>query len=141
MAVERVCWAPAGVWAWGICRQNVVAQDRSQFRHIMPPNKDCGGSCATWAFSMTELKMPLPKPASSSANYAEATGVFEAYVELGDTVEVGMPAGAIHFTETPWCEPHPVFFSHGGTVLCKRRPARAKIGDCLFVTGTAVDVH
>ncbi|MDX8470174.1 succinylglutamate desuccinylase/aspartoacylase family protein [Mesorhizobium sp. VK23B] len=70
--------------------------------------------------------------------YAEATGVFEAYVELGDTVEARTPAGAIHCTDTPWRDPQPVFFSHGGTVLCKRSPARAKIGDCLFVTGTPV---
>ncbi|PSH60879.1 deacylase [Phyllobacterium sophorae] len=71
--------------------------------------------------------------------YAEATGVFEAYVGLGETMEAGTQAGVVHFTETPWRDPHPVFFRHGGVVLCKRSPARVKIGDCLFVTGTAVE--
>ncbi|MGH0348103.1 succinylglutamate desuccinylase/aspartoacylase family protein [Sinorhizobium meliloti] len=70
--------------------------------------------------------------------YAQATGVFEAYVGLGETVEAGMPAGAVHFTETPWRAPHPVAFMSSGVVLCKRSPARVKIGDCLFVTGTPV---
>lgn len=70
--------------------------------------------------------------------YAQAAGVFEAYVGLGDAVESGTPAGAVHFTETPWRTPHPVAFTSGGVVLCKRSPARVKIGDCLFVTGTPV---
>lgn len=71
--------------------------------------------------------------------FAEATGVFEAYVGLGETVQAGAPAGAIHFTETPWRKPHPVVFTSSGTVLCKRSPARTKIGDCLYVIGAALD--
>ena len=72
--------------------------------------------------------------------YATATGVFEAYVRLGDVVADGDPAGAIHFTETPWRAPEPIFFGKGGTVLNRRAPARTKIGDCLFVLGTPLDV-
>ncbi|MDQ7251030.1 succinylglutamate desuccinylase/aspartoacylase family protein [Dongia sedimenti] len=69
--------------------------------------------------------------------YATAAGLFEAYVRLGDVVAPGDPAGAIHFTETPWRAPEIVAFKSGGTVLNRRAPARTKIGDCLFVLGTA----
>ncbi|UCI31764.1 succinylglutamate desuccinylase/aspartoacylase family protein [Mesorhizobium sp. B4-1-4] len=71
--------------------------------------------------------------------YALATGVFEPYVKLGQTVADGDVAGAIHFTETPWREPEIVRFKMGGTVLKRRAPARTKIGDCLFTTGTRLD--
>lgn len=71
--------------------------------------------------------------------YAEATGVFEAYFELGETVKAGDPAGAIHFIETPWRAPHPVTFQQSGTILCRRSPARTRIGDGLYVLGTPLD--
>lgn len=73
--------------------------------------------------------------------YATATGIFEACVKLGDVVKAGDPAGAIHFTETPWRTPEPVTFKRGGTVLCRRSPARTKIGDSLFVLGTPCDMY
>jgi len=68
--------------------------------------------------------------------YATASGVFEAYVKLGDVVAEGDPAGAIHFPETPWRAPEPIVFGKGGTVLSRRAPARTAIDDCLFVLGT-----
>lgn len=71
--------------------------------------------------------------------YAAATGVLEPAVKPGDVVAAGDPAGAIHFTETPWRAPEPVVFAHAGTVLAKRAPARTRIGDCLFVLGTPID--
>ena len=67
--------------------------------------------------------------------YATATGLFEPYVDLGQDVEAGDPAGAIHVTETPWREPEPVRFTRNGVVLKKRAPARTNIGDCLFALG------
>jgi len=72
--------------------------------------------------------------------YASAAGVFESYVRLGDVVADGDPAGAIHFTETPWRQPEPIVFAKGGTVLNRRSPARTRIGDCLFVLGTPLDL-
>jgi predicted deacylase len=71
--------------------------------------------------------------------YSCATGVFESYVKLGELVADGQPAGAIHFTETPWRQPEIVRFNKGGTVLNRRAPARTKIGDCLFTLGTRQD--
>ncbi|WP_288142734.1 succinylglutamate desuccinylase/aspartoacylase family protein [Mesorhizobium sp.] len=69
--------------------------------------------------------------------YSSATGVFEPYARLGDSVADGDAAGAVHFTETPWREPEVIIFKNGGTVLNRRAPARTKIGDCLFALGTS----
>lgn len=68
--------------------------------------------------------------------YSTATGVFEAYAKIGDVVADGAPAGAVHFTETPWRAPEIISFRKGGTILKRRAPARTKIGDCLFALGT-----
>ena len=70
--------------------------------------------------------------------YAPDSGLFEPYVELGDEVTAGQPAGAIHFQDTPWREPTVVKFARAGTVICKRVPGRSERGDCLFHLGTDV---
>ncbi|WP_108522389.1 succinylglutamate desuccinylase/aspartoacylase family protein [Bradyrhizobium algeriense] len=67
--------------------------------------------------------------------YAPAKGLFEPFVNLGDTVSDGQEAGRIHFTEEPWRKPVTVHFGVGGIVLCRRFLARANLGDCLFNTG------
>ncbi len=59
-------------------------------------------------------------------------GLFEPYVELGDRVERGQPAGAVHCPETPWREPTLAAFDRAGLVICKRIPGRTQRGDCLF---------
>ncbi|MEM7172008.1 MAG: succinylglutamate desuccinylase/aspartoacylase family protein [Pseudomonadota bacterium] len=64
--------------------------------------------------------------------YARDVGLFEPYVELGDWVEAGQPAGAIHSPETPWAEPVALSFEAAGQVVCKRIPGRVQRGDCLF---------
>jgi predicted deacylase len=71
--------------------------------------------------------------------YAPDAGLFEPYVDLGDEVEAGQPAGAVHFPDTPWREPTIARFGHGGLVICKRIPGRIERGDCLFHLGTDCD--
>ena len=68
--------------------------------------------------------------------YAPDSGFFEPFVELGDEVEAGQAAGAIHFPDTPWREPSIARFERAGTVICKRMPCRAERGDCLYHLGT-----
>jgi predicted deacylase len=70
--------------------------------------------------------------------YAPENGVFEPFVEPGDTVTAGQPAGRIHFPETPWLPPVHLTFPGAGFVLCRRVPARTMRGDCLFGLGTDV---
>jgi predicted deacylase len=64
--------------------------------------------------------------------YATEDGLFEPFVDLGETVEAGQPAGAIHFPETPWRAAEIVTFKASGLVVCKRVPARTRRGDCLY---------
>ncbi len=64
--------------------------------------------------------------------YCPEDGLFEPLVELGEVVELGQPAASIHFPETPWRPPVTVEFASAGVVVCKRIPARAERGDCLF---------
>ena len=68
--------------------------------------------------------------------YATEDGLFEPYVELGDLVMAGQPAGALHTPETPWRAPTEVTFARDGMVLCKRVPGRSQRGDCLFHLAT-----
>jgi predicted deacylase len=67
--------------------------------------------------------------------YAPENGVFEPFVEPGDMVAAGQPAGRIHTPETPWAPAVELSFATGGFVLCKRVPARTMRGDCLFGLG------
>lgn len=69
--------------------------------------------------------------------YSPEDGLFEPLVELGDEVEQGQAAAAIHFPETPWKPPVTTEFASAGVVVCKRIPARTERGDCLFHLGAA----
>ena len=67
--------------------------------------------------------------------YATEDGLFEPLAELGDEVEAGQPAAAIHTPESPWREPTIINFKGGGKVVCKRVPGRTERGDCLYHIG------
>lgn len=64
--------------------------------------------------------------------YARSQGVFEPVADLGDTIQAGQLAARIHRPEQPWLDPEPVYFEHGGFIVCRRALARTQIGDCLF---------
>jgi hypothetical protein len=68
--------------------------------------------------------------------YAPDDGLFEPYVELGQMVEGGQAAGAVHFPETPWQSPVIAHFQRAGLVLCERVGGRVERGDCLFHLAT-----
>ncbi|WP_442869519.1 succinylglutamate desuccinylase/aspartoacylase family protein [Bradyrhizobium sp. CCBAU 11386] len=67
--------------------------------------------------------------------FAPCGGVFEPFVRLGDFVERGCDAGAIHNPSEPWAPPRQICFDHSGLVLCRRFTARTAPGDCLFSVG------
>lgn len=64
--------------------------------------------------------------------FSPEPGLFEPRAELGDSVKTGQLAGLVHSPDTPWREPAPVHFGADGVVVCKRIPARAERGDCLY---------
>lgn len=71
--------------------------------------------------------------------YSPATGIFEPYVDLGDTVSASQVAGLIHFPGDPWHEPIELRFKKAGVVILKRSLARTHAGECVFGTGDAVE--
>ncbi len=68
--------------------------------------------------------------------YAPAAGVFEPFHALGASVEVGEPAGAVHFLDDPAREPVLAHFRSSGTVFSRRAPGQVVCGSCVAVVGT-----
>ncbi|ACC76441.1 succinylglutamate desuccinylase/aspartoacylase family protein [Paraburkholderia caribensis] len=64
--------------------------------------------------------------------YADSGGLFEPWVDLGEEVSEGQLAGMLHSIEEPHRPPQEVLFRCSGLVVCKRHPALANRGDCLF---------
>ena len=58
-------------------------------------------------------------------------GLFEPFVRLGDDVEVGQPAGQVHFVEEPAREPVVCRFKASAMVICQRAIGRVQPGDCV----------
>jgi predicted deacylase len=77
-----------------------------------------------------ELAMRLP---NRNYLYAQTAGLFEPYVELGEDVVEGQPAGAIHFPQEPWREPWIATFADSGKVYAARTHAHTRMGDVLFM--------
>ena len=68
--------------------------------------------------------------------YAPADGVFEAWHDLGDRVEAGQPAGAIHFLDDPGRPPELARFACTGTLYARRSFGRVARGNCVSVVIT-----
>jgi len=77
----------------------------------------------------------IPGPAGYV--YAPADGVFEAFCELGERVEAGQPAGAVHFLAEPGRPPEVVPFAHSGMLYARRAPGRVVRGNCVSVVVSA----
>jgi predicted deacylase len=76
----------------------------------------------------------IPGPAGYV--YAPADGVFEAWHELGERVEAGEPAGAIHFLDDPGRAPEIARFGCAGTLYARRSFGRVVRGNCVCVVVT-----
>jgi N2-acetyl-L-2,4-diaminobutanoate deacetylase len=70
---------------------------------------------------------------------APADGVFEAFCELGEPVEAGQPAGAVHFLDDPGRPPEPAHFRHSGVLYAKRTFGRVVRGNCVCVVVSEYD--
>jgi hypothetical protein len=68
---------------------------------------------------------------------APEPGLFEPFVELGATVEVGQPCGQVHFVDNPGREPVVARFRASGMVISQRHFGRVERGDCVAHLATA----
>lgn len=71
-------------------------------------------------------------------SYVMATqaGVFEAYQQLGETVNAGQPAGRIHFLTDPQRVPEELVHGADGIVYGKRHPGWVRPGNCCMVVAS-----
>jgi uncharacterized protein len=77
-------------------------------------------------------------PSRNAYVYADATGIFEPAVSVGDEVKAGQQAGRIHHCGWPPRAPEGYNFSISGLVACCRAPSLTQPGDCLFKVVTDV---
>jgi predicted deacylase len=63
---------------------------------------------------------------------APISGLFEPYCSLGEKVEEGDPAGAVHALEEPERAPVELQFTRPGIILSRRVPARVQAGDHVY---------
>lgn len=64
--------------------------------------------------------------------YAYDSGLFEPYVDIGETVDSGAAVGQVHPQDSPFRAPVPVTSPHAGIVLCKRALGHVACGDAVF---------
>lgn len=64
--------------------------------------------------------------------FAQADGLFESAVRLGDTVQAGDLAGHIYFPQALQRAPLAQRFEACGVVVCERAVAMCEVGDCLL---------
>jgi N-alpha-acetyl-L-2,4-diaminobutyrate deacetylase len=70
---------------------------------------------------------------------APESGIYEALVPLGSTIEPGQPVGQIHFIERPDRDPVRIIAPTGGVLLATRGPALVAQGDCVACIAHDVD--
>lgn len=81
----------------------------------------------------------LSVPGPAHFVLAPEPGLFEPFVELGDTVQAGQPAGQVVFIDNPAREPVPVHFEADGLIICRRHFGRVERGDCVYHLGVDWD--
>jgi N-alpha-acetyl-L-2,4-diaminobutyrate deacetylase len=72
-------------------------------------------------------------PDGASYVTANANGIFEILVDLGQDVEAGDAVGQIHFFEQPELPPVVQCAGRSGTVVCRHVPGLVQRGDCIAV--------
>jgi N-alpha-acetyl-L-2,4-diaminobutyrate deacetylase len=70
---------------------------------------------------------------------AEDHGIFEPFVDLGDSVAAGQAIGRLHSVHRPDREPLVHRVSQGGRVLIRRTTGTTSHGDCVLVVATPLD--
>ncbi|ARP89409.1 succinylglutamate desuccinylase [Bordetella genomosp. 9] len=97
---------------------------RRVLRHYgIAPDLDCE------AASPTRLLRSLGPRAGI---YAHCDGLFEPLAEAGQEVRAGQLAGYLHRYDDPLRDAEALYFQADGVVSCRRFPALAHRGDCLY---------
>lgn len=87
-------------------------------------------SAAPLASSTTRL---MTVPVYDCYAFAPRPGLYEPFGELGQAVEKGAPAGAIHFVDDPQHDPVVVRYGASGELWCVRAQGHVQAGDPVAV--------
>jgi predicted deacylase len=68
-----------------------------------------------------------------------ATGIYESFFELGETIQEGQQVGQVHFPDRFDWSPEPVMASGSGILICRRFPGGTSRGDCVAVIARQVE--
>jgi predicted deacylase len=88
---------------------------------------------------MQILKRPSAR--SDSFIYAEETGLFDPFLNVGAKVAAGQQVGQILNVEIPWREPTPVVAKVGGVLIARSARGRTSRGDGIMVLADEVASH
>ncbi|UCI31772.1 succinylglutamate desuccinylase/aspartoacylase family protein [Mesorhizobium sp. B4-1-4] len=101
-----------------------------------------GAISSRWIDGLPEPQMPAlirrASPRSTHYVHADASGVFEPFVELGEEVRTDQKLGQILFPETPWRDPVACMSRASGIVICRRAKGRTTRGDGIIVLGERI---
>jgi predicted deacylase len=64
---------------------------------------------------------------------APVSGIYEPFLEMGDSVETGQPLGQLHTIEQPFATPMPVLARSSGILFARRSFPLTQQGDCVAV--------
>jgi len=90
-------------------------------------------------FNIIEGNLPEPNtrlmevPKAENFIYANSSGIFEAFFELGDDIQIDQPIGQIHHPEDPTTIPDILVTLRDGTLIGTRGPGFVERGDCIAV--------
>lgn len=78
---------------------------------------------------------PVVVAADNEQDYimAPASGIFEPFIELGDTIAAGERVGQIHSLEHPELDPNPVDARSSGILFARRSVPLTRQGECVAV--------
>ncbi len=91
-------------------------------------------------FGVIDGKLPeittrlMEVPAMGNYAYAQSSGIYESFFELGEKVEDGQTVGQIHYPDDPMRDPEILYVKRGGVLVGTRGPGCAERGDCVAVT-------
>jgi predicted deacylase len=70
---------------------------------------------------------------------APKQGLYEPFVDLGESLQKGAALGRVHHAGHTWDPPSTLFATRPGLVICRRPPAHVHPGDCVAIIGQVVE--
>jgi N2-acetyl-L-2,4-diaminobutanoate deacetylase len=113
VSVKALRMAEQGIW-------NLLAH----FGHVAPDHPRVAGG-------QTERLVEVPH--HDAYVIAPEEGVYEPFVDLGDSVREGQEVGQLHILANPARAPVVLTAGQQGVLIAKRSPGKTEAGDCLAV--------